>query len=241
MRSFALCALAALALPACGSAADVPTAAPSTPRTTVLLVPGSGFRGADAYDGDRMAIGQTTWRRWGFRVKVVAYGPGKAGRADVAAAMLGARERDPRGRICIYGESSGGTWALVTAANDPEVDCVIASAAPADEDTWLTSRRRVAHTFAHRIWPAYFGTGSEDDAFEPFDVWQARRPAVPAFLVVARNDQTVPPDQGTVMDRLPGTTLRVLPGGRVPFVHSRVSARQLRRVEAQLRRFVRTG
>lgn len=240
MRAAAVCAVAGAVLASCGSSvSDVPAA--PTPRATVLLVPGSGFRGADAYDGDRMAIGETTWRRWGFRVKVVAYGPGKAGRDDVASAMLAARRHDPKGRICLYGESSGGTWALVAAAGNPEVDCVIASSAPADEETWLRSKRRVARTFARRIWPAYFGTGTEDDSFEPFDVWRADRPAVPAFLVVASNDQTVPPDQGTVMDRLPGTTLRVLSGGRAPFVHSRVSARQLGRVKAQVRTFARRG
>lgn len=240
MRAAALCAAAGVTLAACGSSASDVPAAPA-PRATVLLVPGSGFRGADAYDGDRMAIGQAQWRRWGFRVRVVAYGPGKAGRDDVALAALSVRQRDPHGRVCLYGESSGGTWALVAAANDPEIDCVIAAAAPADEDTWLRSKRRVARTFAHRIWPAYFGTGAADDAFEPFDVWKARQPAVPAFLVVAQNDLTVPPDQGRVMDGLPGTTLRVLPAGRAPFVHSRVSARELRRVKAQLRRFAERG
>jgi dienelactone hydrolase len=226
-------AAAALMLAACGSAQGV------APKPTVLIVPGSGFRGADAYDGGRMAIGQATWRRWGFHVQVVAYGPGKAGRGDVLAAALEARRHNPKGRLCLYGESSGGTWALVAAANDPEIDCVVASAAPADEDTWLRSKRRVAHTFAHRIWPAYFGTGDEDDGFEPLDVWQATHPVVPAFLVVAQNDLTVPPDQGRVMDALPGTTLRVLPAGHAPFVHSRVSARQLARIKAQIRRFAR--
>jgi pimeloyl-ACP methyl ester carboxylesterase len=227
----ALCALA-LTLAACGSASG------EKPKPTILLMPGSGYRGADVYDGARMAIGESTWRRWGFRVKVVPYGPGKAGRTDVLTAVHAERKRNLDGRLCLYGESSGGTWAMVAAAHE-RVDCVIAGAAPADEDTWLRSKRRVARTFAHRIWPAYFGTGEEDDAFEPYDVWRERKPAVPLLLVVARNDPTVPPDQGGVMNRLPHTRLRVLRSGDAPFVHSRVDATQLGRVQRQLRAFAR--
>jgi hypothetical protein len=128
-------------------------------------MPGSGYHGADEFDGDRMAIGQTTWRRWGFRVKVVGYGPGKTGRDDVLTAVHAERKRNPDGRVCLYGESSGGTWAMVAAANEPGVDCVIAGAAPADEDTWRRSKLRVARTFSHLNWPSFFVTGEQDDAF----------------------------------------------------------------------------
>ena len=71
------------------------------------------------------------------------------------------------GRVCLYGESSGGTWALDAAANVAGVDCVMTGAAPTDEDTWRRARRGPAFTFSHRIWPAFFGTGKADDAFEP--------------------------------------------------------------------------
>jgi pimeloyl-ACP methyl ester carboxylesterase len=229
-----------LTLAACGSADGGSGTTPPARRTTVLLVPGSGFRGADAFDGNRMAVGQASWRRWGFRVRVVGYGPGKDGPIDVAAALADELRRRPKQRVCLYGESSGGTWALLAAANNPDVDCVAVSGAPADEDTWRRSRRHAAHTFAHRIWPAYFGTGAADDAFEPLDVWRARKPAVPAFVVVARNDPTVPPQQGRVLDRRAGgdIELRVLPGGRWPFVHSTVNKSALTRVRAELKAFV---
>ena len=218
-------------------AASLALAAPAVARTTVLLVPGSGYRGADAYDGERMAIGEATWRHWGFRVHVVPYGPGKVGRDDVAAAARAAVSRG--GRVCLYGESSGGTWALDAAANVAGVDCVMTGAAPTDEDTWRRVTHGPAYTFSHRIWPAYFGTGSADDAFEPYDVWRAQKPGVPAFVVVARNDPTVPVSQGRVMHRLRGVRLRVLAGGRWPYVHSRVSARGIARVRRELRAFAR--
>ena len=210
---------------------------------TVLLVPGSGWRGVDVYDGESMATGQSTWRGWGFRAKVVSYGPGQTGRQDVADALAAERRRRPRARICLYGESSGGTWALLAAANVPGgADCVAVAGAPTDEDTWRRSKRRVARSFAHRIWPAFFGTGAADDLFEPLDVWRAMRPSVPAFSVVASNDPTVPPQQGRVFQRsAPGSKLRVLPAGRWPFVHSEVGERALRRMRSELRRFVRSG
>jgi pimeloyl-ACP methyl ester carboxylesterase len=206
-------------------------------RTTILLAPGTGYRGADAYDGGRMSVGERWWRKWGFRVHVVPYGPGKAGREDVAAAARAAVRRG--GRVCLYGESSGGTWALDAAATVDGVDCVMTGGAPTDEDTWRLAKRGPAYTFSHRIWPAFFGTGRADNAYEPFDVWRARRPDVPAFVVVAGNDPTVPPSQGRVMAKLPGVRLRVLSAGVWPYVHSRVSRRGVARVRMALRRFAR--
>lgn len=204
---------------------------------TVLLVPGSGWRGVDAYDGERMFLGESTWRSWGFRTQVVPYGPGQSGREDVADALRRAKGR----RVCLYGESSGGTWALLAAANVPgAADCVAVSAAPTDADSWRRSRRKVARSFAHRIWPAYFGRGAADDLFEPLDVWRAARPAVPAFFVAGAGDPTVPPQQGRIFQRAaPGSRLRVLPRGDYPFVHGGVGFRAQRTVRAELRRFVR--
>jgi acetyl esterase/lipase len=229
-----------LTLAACGSADGGTGTTPPQRRTTVLLVPGSGFRGADAFDGERMAIGQSAWRSWGFRVRVVGYGPGKDGPVDVAAALADELHRHPKQRVCLYGESSGGTWALVAAAHNPDVDCVAVSGAPADEETWRRSKRHAARTFSHRIWPAYFGSASADNGYEPLDVWQVLHPAVPAFVVVARNDPTVPPQQGRVFDSRAGgnIALRTLPGGDWPFVHSTVDKLSLSRVRGELKAFV---
>jgi pimeloyl-ACP methyl ester carboxylesterase len=213
----------ALALGACGSAQG--GAQPARDVGTVVLVPGSGFRGADRYDDARLSIGTGAWLVWGFRTRVAPYGPGKAGPDDVAAAVRAAKRAAPHLPLCVYGESSGGTWALLAAARTGDVDCVIVSGAPTDEDTWRRSKAGPARTFSHRIWPAYFGTGSQDDAFEPYDVWARARPSVPVLYLAAANDPTVPPSQGRVLATLGGDiTVRVLRKGRRPFVHSKVSA-----------------
>jgi acetyl esterase/lipase len=224
------------------SAGTTPPPAPppaKPPPPTILLVPGSGYRGSDAYDGGRMSVGEYWWKEWGFRIHVVAYGPGRAGRDDVVADARAAVARG--GRVCLYGESSGGTWALDAAAMVPGIACVMAAGAPTDEETWLRAKHGPAYTFSHRVWPAFFGNGVSDNAYEPYDIWRAFRPKVPAFVVVARNDPTVPPSHGRVMAKIPGVRVRVrvLSAGKWRYVHSRVSRRGLARVRMEMRRFAR--
>jgi pimeloyl-ACP methyl ester carboxylesterase len=238
--SRALAAALAIVLSACGSAAGGGHA--PAPSAIVLLVPGSGFRGADSYDVADLSITSAMWRRWGFLTRAAPYGPGKAGPDDVAAAIRHAHAAHPGLPLCLYGESSGGTWALVAAAREPGVACVVISASPTDEETWRHSKRPVAHTFSHRVWPAYFGSATADDGYEPLDVWKQSKPAVRAFLIVARNDPVVPPQQGQIFARaVPGSTLRILSKGNRQFVHSRVSRPGFARVAEEVRRFAQAA
>lgn len=203
---------------------------------TVLLIPGSGFSGIGPHETPRLAVGVQHWRDWGFRTRVVRYRAGRRGLADVRRAV--ARTTNPS-RTCLYGESSGGTWALIAAA-DAGVACVIASASPTDQETWAQSDAHGAQVLSTERWPRYFGRSpDEDDDYEPYDVWSAFEPEVPALLVYAANDLTVPPQQGRWFATVPGdVTLRVLPRGHAAFVHSKVGRSALIAARTAMRRFV---
>lgn len=241
MRRFAL----AVAVGLCGfpvspaPAAGKPEPQPRDPLATVLLVPGSGFHGVGPRKPIRLSIGADHWRRWGYRTRVVRYAAGRRGLADVAAAIRTAKRARPRLPLCVYGESSGGTWALVAAAGDPDVDCLVVSASPTDQETWARSDRGGALRLATEVWPGYFGTAGEDADYEPYDVWLAFRPAIPVFLVYAQGDQAIPAQQGKIFATVPGDIrLRVLHEGRRMFVHNEVDRDELLRVRGEARTFV---
>src|SRR3954451_11090202 len=87
------------------------------PRT-VLLLPHGGWA-ADGPGGVRAL--RPTARRFvamGWRTLTTSYAPGRRGLATVAAAW---REASRSGPACVYGESSGGHWALELAARDRSV------------------------------------------------------------------------------------------------------------------------
>lgn len=194
-------------------------AAPAGAAGTVVLVPGSGFSGIGPREEPRLAISQRQWRDWGFATRYVRYRAGKSGERDVQAAVARAKQR---GRVCVYGESSGGTWALLAAATQG-VACVIVSAAPTDQESWSQSKAHGARILSTERWPRYFGAPDEDNDFEPYDVWMAFRPAIPALLLYGVGDLSVPPQQGRIFATVPGNIrLRVLRRGSRVFVHSKV-------------------
>lgn len=219
---------------------------PSTTTTTtagpgiVLLVPGSGFVGAPRRIAAAMRLPPAIWHEWGLRTRVAAYRGGATGLADVGAALGAVHRAFPRSPVCLYGESSGGTWALVVAARDPRVRCVVVAAAPTDQESWARSTSRAARSLARRKWPQYFGADPhQDNAFEPYDVWGAERPRIPVLGYYAAGDPIVPVQQGRIFARAdPGARIRVLPRGAHRFIHSGVTARALRRAADGIRRFV---
>lgn len=228
-----------LALGACGSAPDGEAARqPTAPLGTIVLIPGSGFNGAGVENAGRMSVKIASWRRWGFRTRVAAYRRGRAGLVDVARTVRAAHAALPNLPLCLYGESSGGTWALLAAARNPDVDCVVLFAAPTDQETLARSAQRPARHLARDVWPHYFGPASRDNYYEPFDVWSARTLDVPVLAVYAENDRIVPPQQGELFAPLgAATTLRVLRGGVHEFVHSRIDAGEFVRTRREVRRF----
>lgn len=226
-----------VAMAGCGSGARQRT--PPQPRGIVILVPGSGFSGALAVTARAMRLPPAVWHEWGLRTRVAAYRGGARGLADVGAVLGAVHRSSPRAPVCLYGESSGGTWALVAAAHDPRLRCVVVAAAPTDQETWAQAKSGAARRLARRTWPRYFGSSRLDNALEPYDVWGALRPKVPVLAFYAEGDPVVPAQQGEIFARAdPDAEIRLLRRGRQPFVHSRVAAGSLRRETAEVRRFV---
>ena len=237
MRRPAVALAAVLVLAGCGGE-DAPPPPPEKP--VVLLVPGSGFAGVGKWAARKLVVPPAVWEGMGFRPIAVGYRAGPQGARDVAAAVADARAAHPGASICLYGESSGGTWSLLAAAYDREVTCVIAAAAPTDADTWRDSRWPASRFYAHRRWPRMFGRGAADDAYEPVDVWKARRPRARLMLLYGTADRTVPAQQGRLMAEVAhGSTLIEMPIGRQPFVHTGVPPRDLLAAIRRIRPFVR--
>ena len=199
---------------------------PARPRAVVVMIPGSGFNGAGTANVSRMSLALGDWRRWGFRTKVAAYRRGRAGLRDVTRLVEEVHRATPGLPLCLYGESSGGTWALLVAAAHPElVDCAVVLAAPTDQETLARAPDHPARHLARVVWPRYFGAATADDVFEPFDVWSAAAPTtLPVLAVYSRGDEIVPPQQGELLAGLsPLVDLRVLRRGRHSFVHANVA------------------
>lgn len=206
----------------------------------VLLVAGSGFQGVPARAAAALRLPPALWQSWGLRPRPVPYRAGAPGLHDVQAALAAAHRSAPGAPVCLYGESSGGTWALVAAARDRSVRCVIVAASPTDQETWARARTSAARVLARRKWPGYFGPHPDlDNAFEPYDVWGAVRPHVPVLGLYADGDPAVPAQQGEIFRRAdPSAVIRVLPRGRRLFVHSKVSAPAAAHAVTEVRRFV---
>lgn len=220
MRALLLAVLV-VALASAPAAAEVPQ--PAAPSAVVVLVPGSGFNGAGVANAERMTFRAGSWRRWGFRTRIAPYRAGKAGLTDVTRAVRDARRASPGLPVCVYGESSGATWALLVAARTTDVACVVALAAPTDQETLAASPYRRARHLGGTMWPRRFGSADEDDAWEPYDVWSETVVRVPVLLGYSRGDRTVPPQQGRIFAPVaPESELRVLRRGARGFVHARV-------------------
>lgn len=213
----------ALVLAPSAGAATVPVRQPADPSAVVVLVPGSGFNGARVSNAERMSFREADWRRWGFRTAVASYRRGRAGLVDVTHRVRSLANAFPGLPLCVYGESSGGTWALLVAARSGVVDCAVVLAAPTDQETLAASREGPARHLGGDVWPRYFGSSTSDDYYEPLDVWTRLQPTVPLFMAYSIGDRIVPAQQGEVFaDAVPGLEIQVLGKGRHQFVHAQV-------------------
>jgi hypothetical protein len=221
VRRLVLLLVLAAAAPAATAAPRVPQ--PAHPRALVVLVPGSGFNGAGQANAERMSFKEASWRRWGFRTAIASYRRGRAGLVDVTRRVRSLAHAFPVLPLCVYGESSGGTWALLVAARSGVVDCAVVLAAPTDQETLAASPFGPARHLGGDVWPRYFGSADDDDSYEPLDVWTALRPTVPLFMAYSVGDRIVPVQQGRIFaEAVPGLEIQVLAKGRHQFVHAQV-------------------
>jgi dienelactone hydrolase len=209
------------------------TAAPATyvsgrqaSKNVVILLHGGGWlQTSSPFLATTIANASKRFGRWGNRMVSVEYAGGSAGLADVGAVYDAERKRSPDGRICVYGESAGGHWGLLLAAERPGLDCVIAAAAPAD----LRTLRTEVTAYVRRAF------GFAVPVFDPAP--RAASMQAQLLLEYAANDPLVPASQGTtVAANAPHASTRVLRAGSTAWVHSAVNGADLRAARRAERR-----
>jgi acetyl esterase/lipase len=157
----------------------------------------------------------------GWDVQLIDYAAGPDSLPDVVAFYDSERERlGPSYPICAYGESAGGQLALMLAGERPELNCVIAAAAPTD----LTAQHGFVAEALNKLFP--------DDPSRLVD-WSPINADIrqPTLLAAALNDQVIPPsDTRLMVSELPSAKLVLLHHGSSQWVHSDVSNRDLRKL-----------
>lgn len=111
---------------------------PPNPTATVILLHQGGWSEPDAAKTQRMIdFPGRAFAAHGYRVVSVDYRAGHAGLQSVKDAVASelANRKTP-GPLCLYGESSGGHLALLTAWQMPAVNCVIGIGTPTNFDTF---------------------------------------------------------------------------------------------------------
>ncbi len=191
-------------------------------RGTVLLIHGGAWAAVGQQYADELAPLARRFARWGWRAESIDYRQGRSGLQDVLHAYDAAAERAPEAPICVYGESAGGTWALLLAHRRPSLDCVIDAAGPTDLDALPTTGLAAATRLAALYWFR-----------EDLAGWSPVSNAVAAdvTLLYETDDPQVPFDQGLrLLAAHPDATLVALQPGPVTWLHGAVDRPSLRAV-----------
>jgi len=121
------------------SAAVAPpiVAGPASARATVVLVHQGGWAGPNAELQRQLdAFPGRELRRRGYRTVSIDYARGKAGLSSVLQQVTALRRSGAATPLCLYGESAGGNLALLAAARDRRIRCVMTVGAPTDFIAW---------------------------------------------------------------------------------------------------------
>jgi acetyl esterase/lipase len=177
----------------------------------------------------------------GWRTVAATYRNGPGGVEDVAAARDWIASRWGAGPDCVYGESSGGHWALTVAQQldgDDDPPMTVAAAAPTDLAAWPAMvTDPPTRDYVQALVESVFGSDRRRlDAMSP--ARQSWDPTVGSrlLLVYAETDPVVPIAQGQLMaDAAPEAELVALPAGDRPWIHGAgVEARVLDAVFEQI-------
>jgi fermentation-respiration switch protein FrsA (DUF1100 family) len=144
---------------------------------------------------DRDGLGAAEWRRQGYVVATYGYRGGRRSFGDALAAFDSLRARFPDLPVCAIGASAGGHVALLTAAERPELRCVVAQGAPSELGT-LPSRSTGIYTPEppRRVARRLFGA-SRFDELSP--VTHAGAIEASVWMSACSDDRVVPPGQAT--------------------------------------------
>jgi acetyl esterase/lipase len=210
---------------------------PEHARAGVLVLHGGAWRltGPGALRSLRPAAER--FAALGVRVANADYRPGATSLVDARRALRRLRARlPPPARVCLYGESAGGQLALVLAAHDRAVRCVLTVGAVAD----LTRLRRdhagaAVVKLARRTW------GREPGGLRAYSpLTFARRLDAPVLLAGLRDDPIVPSvQQRRLAARLPDARVMLVSGGDAAFVHGGASSGGVRAVARTQERLLR--
>lgn len=218
---------------------DVPRA-----RGLVVLVHGGGWAGPD----QPRQWNIDWWPGRMFRAAhwstvAIDYAAGTDGLNSVLSELRAALATAPRGRVCVYGESSGGHLALLAAAQLPALRCVITLGAPTDLDRWRDDAARGGEpgwvgTYAETV-PQTFGPGPVAPEWEPVRV--ADRIAAPVLMVGQGDDRALPirGQMEAFATVKPSTALLVTGPGAQPYLHGSFSQTSRQQFEARMRAFLR--
>ena len=217
---------------------DVPRA-----RGVVVLVHGGGWAGPD----EQRQWNIDWWPGRVFRAArwdtvAIDYAAGESGLASVVGELRAALAAAPHGRVCVYGESSGGHLALLAAAQLPALNCVITLGAPTDLERWRSDAVREGNagwlTAYTQTAGATFGQGAVDPAWEPDRV--ADRIAA-RVLLVGQADDHVLPIRGQ-LDAFaavrPATEVLLTEPGARPYLHGSFSESAWLGLEERMRAFL---
>jgi acetyl esterase/lipase len=221
--SVAVALLVALAVSACGGQdvdisqgtpkpAEVKWSGPAgnqEPQGVVILLHGGGFqRNHFAYEAE-MPLAEDLQDR-GFATVVIGYDAGEEGFREIEGVYAKARKRFKGLPICVHGISAGGTYALLLAAQEPSLRCVVGLVAPTD----LTTLKEQGSGQVHDLAVTAFGESELAD-WSPVRV--ADRIRAKVLLIAAQTDPVVPIQQAREFERArPATQLFVIPAGPVP-------------------------
>lgn len=208
------------------------------PTGVLMLIPGGGWKTFVPNYQLQVALAKSI-QAGGLATVAVLYSPGVKGFRQIEGVYQEARQRYPGRPICAMGMSAGGHLALMLAAREPGLACVIDQAGPTDLAT-LGAQGAVA-TYQAAV--TAFGRGGLH-RWSPVHVARSIKSKV--LMIYAKNDGLVPYAQGQELKQeLPGAELISLPAGSAGFVHSQVDpgalARANQRQEAFLARVVATG
>jgi fermentation-respiration switch protein FrsA (DUF1100 family) len=196
-----------------------------------MLIPGGGWKTYRPNYDLQVALAPSI-QAGGFATVAVLYSPGIKGFREIEGVYQEAQQRYPGLPICAMGTSAGGHLALMLAAREHGLDCVIDQAGPTD----LAALGTQGAIESYHAAVAAFGKNGLG-RWSPVHLAHSIKSKV--LMIYAKNDGTVPYAQATELkQKLPSAELISLPAGSAGFVHSPVAAGALAKANQRQEAFL---